>query len=991
MKPTALALLILCPWLVSLNGDPGAGEGTWARFASLPYPEDKLFLHDTFPEGFMWSVGTSAYQTEGAWQQDGRGASVWDTFTHKQLSANGDVASESYNNIERDISAIQTLGVTHYRFSIAWSRILPDGLVSNRNEAGLRYYSHLIQRLRDVGVEPIVTLYHWDLPQALQDMYGGWINESLVDRFSEYAEVCFKALGDRVKYWITMDNPYALAWHGYGTGKLAPGIHGAPNVPYTVAHNLIKAHSKTWHIYNDHFRESQQGHVSIALASHWVGPKNGDINPEAVQLCHCSINSVLGWFAKPIFIDGDYPACMKDNLKSLLPVFNDAEKLEIKKTADFFALSFGPLSFRLLDSNLLFNQSKKYLLRQLLYWIHSEYNNSKIFIVENGWDDSSSSTKTDDVYNMYPLKRFLMDVLKAIKYDGVDVIGYTAWSLVDGFEWDTGYSTRRGLFYIDFQSKEKERMPKSSAFFYRQVIEDNGFPSVPESKPITGTFPYSFAWGISEDVVQVETTPTTPQFADHNIYKWDINGTGKLLKVKGVMGQARKAQCTDYSTIRQEIYLLQNTHATHFQFSLNWSLILPTGNITQAIRANLRYYKCYISELLRVNVTPVVVLYHPTLEDQRLPSVLEENGGWMNPATIRAFVEYARLCFRQLGSKVKFWITMSEPNGIKHLLGYKTNFTIVGHSLIKAHALVWHLYNNEFRKTQNGQISVSLHADWVDPADPFSRNDIEAAARTLEFDIGWFAEPIFGNGDYPFIMRDWQSQRQNVGWYNSYLPHFTTEEKKLIHGSGDFVALNHYTTHIVHLESQAEAQAGYEFKVQHLKDTTWLSSPDGKAVVPGGLRKLLRWIKSKYGNVPIYITSNGIDDDSPSKDKLRIYYIRSYINEVLKALKLDGVNIHGYFAWALRDIDEPNYGFYTSNRAAKLSVEHYRRIVDNGGFPTSKITSTKCYQDLHSSAECNPLYLRKQLLIFALCTLCVFTATMFLIIYYSTKRCRKYK
>ncbi|XP_032878781.1 klotho [Amblyraja radiata] len=985
MKPPNFSWLFLCPWLLVVSGDGGTGEETWAKFANLPYPEDNLFLHDTFPEDFIWSVGTSAYQTEGGWRQDGKGPSIWDTFSHQQLRCNGDVASDSYNNVEGDVSAIKSLGVTHYRFSIAWSRVFPDGLVSNLNEAGLSHYTHLLQRLRDVGVEPIVTLYHWDLPQTLQDLHGGWINETLVDLFSQYAEFCFSAFGDRVKYWITIDNPYALAWQGYGTGQLAPGIQGTLTAPYTAAHNLIKAHAKTWHIYNDRFRQSQQGYVSIALASHWVGPRNGDINPETVHLCQCSINSVLGWFAKPIFVDGDYPTCMKDNLKSLLPAFDDAEKLKIKNTADFFALSFGPLSFRLLDSKLLFNQSKKYQLRQLLSWIQIEYNNSKILIVENGWDDSSSNTKTADVYNMYALKNFLMDVLKAIKYDGVDVIGYTAWSLIDGFEWDVGYSKCRGLFYIDFQSKRKERLPKSSALFYRQVIQDNGFPPVPENKPIMGTFPQSFIWGISEDVIQVEMSPTTPQFIDRNIYQWDINGTGKLVKIKGVIGPIRKAQCTDYTSIRQEIHLLQDTHATHYQFSLNWSLLLTTGESTQDIRANLRYYKCYISELLRANVTPVVVLYHPTLEDQQLPSALEAKGGWMNTATMKAFVEYARFCFTQLGDKVRLWITMSEPNDIKHLERYRANFTIVGHNLIKAHALVWHLYNNEFRKTQGGEVSVSLHADWVDPADPFSRDDIEAAASTLEFDIGWFAEPILGNGDYPLVMRDGRSQRQHLIWRDTYLPHFTRQERELVRGSMDFVALNHYTTHLVHLEENTNPQDGSELKVQHLKDATWLASPDGKAVVPWGLRKLLRWIKSKYGNVPIYITSNGIDDDSPSKDKLRVYYIQSYINEVLKALKLDGVNIHGYFAWALRDIDEPNYGLYNSNQAAKLSVEYYKLIVDNGGFPASTSPRAKCHQG------CNPFYLRKQLLVFTFCTLSVFTATIFLIIYYSSKRCRKYK
>ncbi|XP_007889465.2 klotho [Callorhinchus milii] len=904
MKPPALSLLVLCSYLVPVTGGPGAGDGTWDKFARLPYPEDSLFLHDTFPQGFMWSVGTSAYQVEGGCQQDGKGWSIWDTFARKYMGANGSVSSDSYNNLEGDLAAIQSLGVTYYRFSIAWSRIFPDRLVLTKfNEAGLRYYINLIQRLRDIGVEPMVTLYHWDLPQTLQDMYGGWFNETLVDRFSEYAEFCFQRLGDRVKYWITIDNPYAIAWHGYGTGKLAPGVRGAEDVPYRVAHNLIKAHSKVWHLYNDRYRKTQQGHVSIALASHWVGPKNEDLNVGNIKLCQCSINSVLGWFAKPIFIDGDYPECMKDNLKSLLPLFDDGEKMDIKETADFFALSFGPLSFRLLDPKLIFKQSKKYFLRQLLSWIKMEYNNPKIFIVENGWDDNSS-TKTEDVYSMYSLKVFLMDVLKAIKYDDVDVIGYTAWSLVDGFEWDAGYSIRRGLFYVDMLSKEKERIPKSSALFYQQVIADRGFPPSPENRPIRGLFPCNFSWGISEDVIQVETTPTSPQFVDRNVYKWDLNSTGKLVKIKGVIGKTRKPQCTDYSTIRQEIHLLRNTHVTHFQFSLNWSLILLSANSTQASKANLRYYKCYISELLRVNITPVVVLYHPILEDLGLPSALEDSGGWLNAATVHAFVDYARLCFNQMGSKVKFWLTMSEPNGIKHFAEYKSNFTIAGHNLLKAHALTWHLYNTEYRKKQNGQVSVSLHADWVDPADPFSRSDIEAAARTLEFDITWFADPIFGNGDYPFIMRDWLSQQQRANGHDAYLPYFTNEERELVRGSGDFVALNHFTTHIVHQETQSNP----ELKVHHLKDTTWLVSPDRRAVVPWGLRKLLRWIKSKYGNVPIYITSNGIDDNSPINDKLRVYYIQNYINEALKALKLDGVNLHGYFAWALRDIDEPNNG-----------------------------------------------------------------------------------
>uniref|UniRef100_A0A8C3F9A4 Klotho n=1 Tax=Chrysemys picta bellii TaxID=8478 RepID=A0A8C3F9A4_CHRPI len=221
-----------------------------------------------------------------------------------------------------------------------------------------------------------------------------------------------------------------------------------------------------------------------------------------IQECQKSLDFVLGWFAKPIFIDGDYPQSMKSNLSSLLPEFSDAEKKYIKGTADFFALSFGAtLSFQLLDSQMKFHQLESLSLRQLLYWISREYNKPKIFIVENSWF-VSGSTKRDDAKYIYYLKKFIMETLKAIRYDEVDVFGYTVWSLMDGFEWHRGYSIRRGLFYVDFQSHDKKFLPKSSALFYQKLIERNGFPPLPENQPIDGKFPCDFAWGIVDNYIQ---------------------------------------------------------------------------------------------------------------------------------------------------------------------------------------------------------------------------------------------------------------------------------------------------------------------------------------------------------------------------------------------------------------------------------------------------------------------------------------------------------
>lgn len=264
LRLLSLHLLLLALRARCLSAEPGQGAQTWARFARTPAPEAAGLLHDTFPDGFLWAVGSAAYQTEGGWRQHGKGASIWDTFTHHSLAtpgdspivvapsgapspplpSTGDVASDSYNNVYRDTEGLRELGVTHYRFSISWARVLPNGTAGTPNREGLRYYRRLLERLRELGVQPVVTLYHWDLPQRLQDAYGGWANRALADLFRDYAELCFRHFGGQVKYWITIDNPYVVAWHGYATGRLAPGVRGSSRLGYLVAHNLLLVSSR---------------------------------------------------------------------------------------------------------------------------------------------------------------------------------------------------------------------------------------------------------------------------------------------------------------------------------------------------------------------------------------------------------------------------------------------------------------------------------------------------------------------------------------------------------------------------------------------------------------------------------------------------------------------------------------------------------------------------------------------------------------------------
>ena len=245
--PTCLlfSLLLVVPLWNKAACSPGEGRSIWQRPKLNPIIKDQSFLHDTFPSGFLWGSGTSAFQTEGAWNQDGKGASVWDHFTHSSVSSNltretANVASDSYNLWKEDIEALDYLGVRSYSFSLSWPRIFPDGIATGEpNAAAVEHYSCLIKSLLEKKIEPIVTLYHSDLPHLLQEQYGGWKNDTLVGHFEEYASFCFRTFGSHVRYWLTMHNPYLVAVQGYGTGVHAPGQKLGLSGSLAVAHNLI--------------------------------------------------------------------------------------------------------------------------------------------------------------------------------------------------------------------------------------------------------------------------------------------------------------------------------------------------------------------------------------------------------------------------------------------------------------------------------------------------------------------------------------------------------------------------------------------------------------------------------------------------------------------------------------------------------------------------------------------------------------------------------
>ncbi|XP_067314220.1 beta-klotho [Pseudorasbora parva] len=929
-------------------------------------PLNETYLQTgTFPSGFLWGVGTSAFPNEGSWDADGKGESVWDRFTHH--SRTDKTASDSYVQWEEDLKSVQYLGVKFYAFSLSWPRLFPDGdTTANPNLAGVEHYRRLISRLKELQVEPVVTLFHWDLPQVLQERSGGWLNQSMVDVFANYAAFCFETFGAEVRFWLTMHNPFLLAVQGYGTGAHAPGVTGDHADPFIAAHNLIRAHAEAWHIYNKTFRPHQGGKVSITLGSHWVEPLQGQASPANVELCQKSMEAVIGWFAEPIFGNGDYPESLKASNRGVIPEFTPQERLSVKGTADFFSLGFGPETLRVGRGLARFGQTVTPDLRSILVWVRLTYGDPQVLVAESGWF-SDASVGVEDTVAIYLMKKFIMQVMQAVSVDGVSVFGYTAWSLVDGFEWNHGYGIRRGLFYIDFSQPERHRLPKTSAHFYRRLVRDNGFPA-DSNLNIEGRFPCDFQFGVSESVLQVHLHPFSPQFTDPHLYRWNYSGDSALKPVTGILLNTRPAQCTDFLYIQRHLFLLGVTGSSHYRFTLDWTQLMPSGDPSSVDAEKVRFYRCVLSELVRKGIEPVVTLYHPSYRSPSLglPEPLHVSGGWRNDTTVEAFVQYALFCYQEFGSLVPTWITINEPNRLTEAYsGTAEDRRTVARHLLLAHAKAWRVYDTRFRRTKGVAVSFALHADWVEPANPFLESHGAAQQHFLLFELARFLDPLFeGRSSGP-----------------SALIGFTDDEREELKGALDFVALNHFTTRLVlplHQPSQRNPNPPKPPNQDHgcrlMTDPTWPSSHMGQAIVPWGLRRMLSWVKDRYGDgLPIIITASGVDDPQPHNDQLRQRYIRNYLQEALKARELDAVNLRGFYIWKLQDHHDLQFGLFSSaahHSRPKASVSHYRDIISHRGFPSAAdLRPFPCQAaDNQTSCElCTQIAENKPLLFFSVC------------------------
>jgi len=451
----------------------------------------------SFPKNFVWGTATASYQIEGAWQTDGRGPSIWDEFSHTPGNVmrddNGDVACDHYHRFREDVAMMKEMGLNAYRFSISWSRILPEGK-GDRNEAGLRFYDELVDCLLDNGIEPWVTLYNWDLPLALFNESKGLLSLDFPNRFARYAELCFERFGDRVKRWITFNEPWCSSILGYGLGEMAPG-RVSDTEPYLAAHRILQAHAEAVHLYRSRFLDRQNGLIGITNNCDWREPESED--PQDIEAAERSLEFFFGWFADPIY-KGDYPASMRESVGDRLPRFTDKEQARLLGSSDFFGLnhyttmlaaSHGSGNGTAPQGNGgIFSDQRVYLKAdpnweqthmgwsivpwgcgKLLRWIDERYDRPPIYITENGCalpgEDNREVALNDDGRVSF-LRDYLTECQSAIS-DGVDLRGYFCWTLMDNFEWAHGYDKRFGLHYVDFDTLE--RAPKKSAKWYGQV------------------------------------------------------------------------------------------------------------------------------------------------------------------------------------------------------------------------------------------------------------------------------------------------------------------------------------------------------------------------------------------------------------------------------------------------------------------------------------------------------------------------------------------
>ncbi|KAG6682903.1 beta-glucosidase 24-like [Carya illinoinensis] len=473
----------------------------------------------SFPKGFTFGAASSSYQYEGAAFEDGKGLSLWDYYSHKYSDkiadgSNGDVADDQYHRYKEDFGILKDMNADAYRFSIAWPRLIPTGKISDGvNQKGIDHYNKVIDELLAKGLKPYVTIFHWETPMVLEHEYGGFLSQSIVEDFKDFAELCFKEFGDRVKHWITLNEPYTYSNGGYAAGVLAPfrcsswqnlscTDGDSATEPYTVTHNLLLAHAAAVNVYKTKYQAEQKGVIGITLVCDWMVPYSKSEKDHAAALR--ALDFMFGWFMEPL-TKGRYPLSMRTHVReNRLPRFNRTESKLVKGSYDFIGLNYYTATY-VADAPEYRSLNKSYLtdalvnktgsrngvligpqaasswlyvypkgIYDLLVYTKSKYGDPEIFITENGIDEFNNASlplkeALRDTQRIDYYYRHLAHVHKAIGV-GVKVKAYFAWTFLDDYEWMSGYTVRFGIHFVDYVNGLK-RYPKLSAKWFQNFLK----------------------------------------------------------------------------------------------------------------------------------------------------------------------------------------------------------------------------------------------------------------------------------------------------------------------------------------------------------------------------------------------------------------------------------------------------------------------------------------------------------------------------------------
>lgn len=441
-----------------------------------------MFTKQDFGSEFIWGAAQASYQTEGAWNEDGKSPSVWDVFSHKkgkiERNENGDIATDFYHHYEEDLLLVKQMNFKAFRFSLSWSRILPDG-TGQINQKGVDYYNKIIDKCLELGLEPWVTIYHWDHPQILEDK-GGWTNRQMVDWFSEYTDVVTKKFGDRVKNWMILNEPFSFTLNGYFLGAMAPGKRGLNNFLKSIHHaNLCQAEGGR--IVRKNVENANIGTTHFLA---YIEPYRTKDLP-AAQRIDALINRL---FLEPSLGMG-YPTYAWNFLHKMQEIMQPGDMEKMKFNFDFIGLQY--YCRVIVKKNILmpyvqasevkpskrgvkFNEIGNEVYPQGIYNLLKRLKNyeliKRIIITENGvsYKDQLINGIVDDNERTEFLEQHLEQVLKA-KKEGVDVDGYFVWSLTDNFEWDKGFRPRFGLTFVDYPTQK--RYIKNSGLWFKEFLK----------------------------------------------------------------------------------------------------------------------------------------------------------------------------------------------------------------------------------------------------------------------------------------------------------------------------------------------------------------------------------------------------------------------------------------------------------------------------------------------------------------------------------------